>query len=301
VTPLGGLWAARSRREELVRLAAEAMHCLRREVDYAVVQGWVRLPEPPPDRDEAQVSRGAVLQALLEVKEGCRSSARREVVARCSVPAFLARYTHLAGACADARGLERELWSLYGLKAARAGPLPRRVRFEFRVFATGEAAQAALLGAARAASAAGATAVLAVRGATDAAALEAALAQGGVAAVVSSPSEPAAATGEARLLVGELLEARRHVERVAAACGARSAAIFLSLDDERTAGALPRGFAGLARWLTGASQEVPSPLATLLGRLACRNAERSQASLRQELASREQYLRDTLAFAGEGD
>jgi len=41
-----------------------------------------------------------------------------------SVPRFFGRYARVAGACADARGLEHDFWSLYALRTARAGERP---------------------------------------------------------------------------------------------------------------------------------------------------------------------------------
>jgi preprotein translocase subunit SecA len=121
VTPLGGLWAARERREQLVALALHVLHVMQRDVDYSVQRDMIVLPERAREDAEGAAADDGVLLMLLEVKEGCRTSQRREVVARLAVPAFLSRYLHLGGICADARRVEGELWRFYGLRTALAG------------------------------------------------------------------------------------------------------------------------------------------------------------------------------------
>jgi preprotein translocase subunit SecA len=305
VTPLGGVWAARERREQLVALALEALHLRQPEVDYRVADGRILMPEKPAERAEEEAARDAVLQALLEVKEGCRSSARREVLARTSVPAFLGRYLHLGGACSDARGLERELWTLYQLKCAHARGGGRRAReVPARVFATRAAKHAVIAEAAREAQAAGETALVAVRTPAEAQAIAAELGGAGIegAVIWTWPAQPALPEGRpACLLVAELHDARRHVGLLQRASRAGRAQQLLSLEDERTAASLEPWLVGAAKAMAGARAELPPRLAGLVARRAQRGAESLQAAMRMELASREQSLNDLLAFSGEGD
>lgn len=330
VTPLGGIWAARERREELIRLALEALYVLERDSDYRVEQGRVLLPERPREEAEAAAAQDAVLQALLEVKEGCRTSSRRELVARISVPAFLSRYLHLGGTCGDARGLERELWGLYGLKTALAGARGAAPRLHARVFATAADKQAALMEAVRAESAAGHAVLVAVRSPAEAQAVERILDEAGIGAatvrgrgdeldrgalaslerpggvaVSLHPAEsgvpaPAPEAPSLTLLVAELHDARRHAAGVFAAYRASRGQLLLALDDERTKSALDETVVRWARRLAGAGGELPPLLSAWIARLAQRGAERSQALLRLELLSRDQYLSDLLAFSGPG-
>src|SRR5204862_2193202 len=91
VSPLGGLWSARGRREELVTWALEALHFAKRGVDYQVENDRVVFPPTQPGAEEPEPDELEV-RKLVEVKEGCRLSARADVLARLSVPAFLSRY-----------------------------------------------------------------------------------------------------------------------------------------------------------------------------------------------------------------
>ena len=75
---------------------------------------------------------------------------------------------------------------------------------------------------------------------------------------------------------------------------------MLALEDEAVRGALPGWLSALAAAAAGERGVVPPRLAALVARSAQRGMERAQALLRQELASREQHLRDLLAFSGEG-
>ena len=101
-------------------------------------------------------------------------------------------------------------------------------------------------------------------------------------------------------MVAELHDAERHVASLAAAAGAWSVESVLALEDEAVRAALPAWLSVLAASAAGERGLVPPPLARLVARSAQRGAERAQALLRQELASREQHLQDLLAFSGEG-
>src|SRR6185436_8075816 len=70
VTPLGGLWAARERREQLVALALHVLHVMQRDVDYSVQRDMIVLPERPREDAEGAAAEDGVLLMLLEVKEG---------------------------------------------------------------------------------------------------------------------------------------------------------------------------------------------------------------------------------------
>ena len=149
VGPLGGIWAARQRREDLVALALDALHLRERGVDYRVELDRVVLAKPEGD-GAGEPSEGEVtLQRLIEVKEGCRLGVRPDVRARLSAPRFFRRYLHLAGACADARGSEGEFWALYGMKTTLAGASPGPIVCRPRIFATVAAKRLAVVDRAR--------------------------------------------------------------------------------------------------------------------------------------------------------
>lgn len=294
VGPLGGLWAIREQRESLVLRALEVLHLLRAGQDYQVANGQIVLPqregEPAAEDDE--------LKHLLEIKEGCRFSARRDVVARISVPRFLRRYLHVAGVCADARGHERELWDFYSLKVTLAGRRAPPAGALVRVFATAQAKHAALAQQVRAMLAAGTPVSVAARSARGAKEAHAAL--GELAQSVTLTQFPARPPAAAKLVLCELYEAPRQVAELCRATGVESCEMLLSLEDEALAAHVPPLLMHAARRLAMPAGEVRSSLCGMLSRLARRRSARAQKSLRLELEARDRMLDDLLAFSGRG-
>jgi preprotein translocase subunit SecA len=133
--PLGNLWSAQHRREELICKALIALHYAKRDRDYQISGGRVAFPAPGPGQEGDVPPADATLQRLIEVKEGLKLAGKRDVLGRVSVPRFFQRYLSLCGVCADAGGLEGEFWTMYRLKAERAHP--GAARSSARVFATG--------------------------------------------------------------------------------------------------------------------------------------------------------------------
>ncbi len=299
VAPLGGIWSARQRREELITWALEALHFTQREVDYRVENGRVVFP-PPADAAEEPGPDELELRKLIEVKEGCRLSARPEVLARISVPRFFGRYAKVAGVCADAQGLEQEFWSLYALRTARAGQRAQPASTSSRVFLTAEAKRAAVLELVRGAAQAGRAALVAVRSRPQAQALQSALAEAGLqAAVVLLPiMQMAPGQGEpAELVVAELPVAGRHIAQACRAYVPGSCTLLLSLEDEAVGGRR----AWIARLGAGPSGELSTRWAAWIARGALRAAERAQSLSRQDLNARDRTLDDLLAVSGRGE
>jgi preprotein translocase subunit SecA len=312
---LGGAWAAQQSREELVSTALTALHGLQRGRDYEVAQQAVQLPaasQPPPQ----------ALLRLLEAKEGVPFGGRRETLARLSVPSFFRRYLRLAGTCADAAGLETELWSLYGLRAARAGWRLKPHDTRVRVFATSAARRAAITAAAREQVARGGAALVALRTVKEGEAIAVELRAAGLETVAV---QGAASLGEleragsvllslhpaqrglarfagdvpVHLIVAELHESTRHVAQIARAYAAASSEQFLALDDAAVAPYLGRLAGRLAR-VADASGELPAAQATRAAARAQRAAERAARRERTDLAMREHSLEELLAFSGAG-
>lgn len=302
--PLEEYWATAQGRD-LVAAALAALHALQRDRDYAVAQGRVlrRRPEgetgPAAAREEPEA-----LQGLLELKEGCALSGRRDVQSRLSVPGFLGRYLHLAGVCAGSAGLPAEFWALYGRRTGSAGRRAPVAPCACRVFATGAARDAALLRATRDSLAAGRV-LIAMRTTAAAQALAQALEAAGLAEGVALSVYPAhrsappahAPDVPLHLLVAELHDAGRHVERIRDACGAHSCCQFLALED---AALEPRlgAAAALARALAGEEGELPAPLARWIARGAQAGAEQALARARRDALRREHQIEEMLAFSG---
>lgn len=321
--PLGGIWAAPQRREELVTAALAALHVLERGRDYEVEAGLLRLAPTGSDEEPAA---GESLQRLLEVKERLAFAGRREVLARLSVPRFFRRYLRLAGACADARGLEREFWVLYGLRASRAGAPAGNWSCSPRVFVTPEQRRGALASAVRERVARGDRVVVGVRSPAEAEAVAAALHQADVQFDVAQQA-PRAATAAAgasaaraapvllslhpaereasratnhgappHLVLAELHDSTRLAAQIARAYVAASCEVFLALEDEalKATGAPAVRAAAAA----GADGELPVAAARDVAEAAQRALEQAAARARREMAAREQALDDLLAFSG---
>ena len=315
---LGGAWALREQRDELVAGALEALHVLQRDRDYRVNRGRVIFPpraaaDEPDDADE-------LLQKLVEVKEGCRLSGRRVVLAQMAAPRVLGRYLHLAGTCADARRLESEFWRLYRLTTVRAGAYPSGTSWDARLVATRARKREVLLEEVRARAARGSV-VVALRSPLEAQSLLEGCAGSGIAAslvrgegtaeeqqaiarldaqgtvlVTAYPAERNVARAQARgvplhLIVVELHDAERQIVRIARAYAADSCEILLSLEDDAIKARLgARALAAAARSPHGAKRFVLRAL---------RSAEQATAQARRDAASMDSNLDDLLAFSGQ--
>lgn len=293
---LGGAWAARQGREDLVTAALAALHAMRRGRDYDVAQGALQLPAGPgqPQPPEA-------LLRVLEVKEGLAFAGRQEVLARLSVPGFFRRYLRIAGVCGDARGLETEFWDHFRLRTARAGAPPAAARPSARVYGSPAGRRQALLQSVREHAARGLAVLVAVRDPTEAAALIAALHEGGLPPVLLRAGDPAAAQALAALdrpgAVGlSLYPAHRGISRLAR----EGVPLHLVVADLHEAG---RQVAQIARAYAASSAEQfldaegAAPDEQTAERLQ-RAAERAAARERSELAAREQSMEELLAFSG---
>ena len=300
VAPLGGVWRSRARREELVGLALEALHLFRRDVDYRVQAGQVIFPPRPVQAAEVP-GPDEELQKLVEVKEGCRLSARREVIARISLPRFFARFAALAGTCADARSLERDFWDLYRLKTSLAAARAPGARYRARVFATAEDKYRALAAAAGDAAAQGGRITVALRRHAEAQAVQGLLEAAGLSReqVTIALLPPLQPRGEATtLLVAELPDAARHISRLQ---GTEPCTVLLSLDEEAVASRLGLVVSGIARLSLRGAAELPPLIAAWISRRAQRAAERAGRELRLDVKARDQALDDLLAFSGQSN
>lgn len=330
VGPLAGIWTARQRREGLIVLALDVLHRLKRGMDYQVEQGRVILPQQ--EGKEAETAEAdQTVQRLIEVKEGCKLGSLPEVLARLSVPRFLRRYLRLAGTCADASGCEGEFWGLYELRTTLAGATaPGPVRCPARMFRTAPGKRTALLERVHTLCAAGSAVLIAARTPSEVQALSQVLDKAGIApgilrgaggeaeqqalgrlnepggvALALHPAERnvARATGGVPLsvIVAELHDARRQVERIRRAFAADSCEMLLSLEDKAVAAQLGALAAAWARLGGDGDAELPAGRSRWLAGLAQRGIERSYAQVRQEVISRDRQLDVLLAFSGRGE
>ena len=113
--PIGGLWTGTQRREELVRQALAAQHIYIRDKHYLVKEGKVQIIDEYTGRVMPDRSWEQGLHQMIETKENCDLTHRRETLARMSYQRFFRRYLHLSGMTGTAQEVASELWSVYRL------------------------------------------------------------------------------------------------------------------------------------------------------------------------------------------
>ena len=127
-------------REELVRQGLTALHLFERDRHYLVRDGKVQIIDEYTGRLMPDRSWERGLHQLIELKESCEPTSRKDTLARISFQRFFRRYLRLAGMTGTAREVARELWSIYRLRVVTLPtnrPLRRR-GLRDRASATGD-------------------------------------------------------------------------------------------------------------------------------------------------------------------
>ena len=119
VAGLDPLWEGRLRREEMVTKALSALTMFFRDEHYVVRDDKVQIVDEFTGRIMADRSWEQGLHQLIEVKEGCPLTERRDTLARISYQRFFRRYLQLAGMTGTAREIRGELWTTYGLSTVK--------------------------------------------------------------------------------------------------------------------------------------------------------------------------------------
>jgi preprotein translocase subunit SecA len=122
-----GIWHSVRGREELVTQALVAQILFRRDEHYVVAEGKVLIVDESTGRVMPDRSWERGLHQLIEVKEGCETTERRETLARLTYQRLFRRYLRLAGMTGTGREVAREIRSVYGLDVVRI-PLHRPSR-----------------------------------------------------------------------------------------------------------------------------------------------------------------------------
>ena len=162
---LGGSWASRVLREELVLKALMARILYRRGEHYIVRDGKVEIIDEYTGRVMPDRFWGEGLHQIVELKEGCAVTKPRTTLARMTYQRFFRRYRRLSGMTGTASEASRELWRVYGLAVAKV-PLhvPRHLRLRrSRVVPTAEAKWRAIVADVRRLHALGAPVLLGTR------------------------------------------------------------------------------------------------------------------------------------------
>jgi preprotein translocase subunit SecA len=124
-----GFRAGAEQKEDLVRQALAALHLFSRDKHYLVKDGKILIIDEYTGRLMADRSWERGLHQLIEVKEGCEATVRKETKARISYQRFFRRYIGLAGMTGTAKEVAGELWSIYRLRVVRVRtnrPMKRR-------------------------------------------------------------------------------------------------------------------------------------------------------------------------------
>jgi preprotein translocase subunit SecA len=113
------LWTIRSAREDLIQQALCALHIYQRDVQYIVVDGKVQIVDEFTGRVMPDRSWERGIHQLIEVKENCAVTERRQTLARITYQRFFRRYVHLCGMTGTAVEAAGELHTVYGLRVMR--------------------------------------------------------------------------------------------------------------------------------------------------------------------------------------
>jgi len=129
---LDGVWTSVRAGEELVTQALNALILYQRDQHYVVGDGKVQIVDESTGRLMPDRSWERGLHQLIETKEGCELTERRETLARLTYQRLFRRYIRLSGMTGTGQEVAREVKSVYGLDVVRI-PLHRPSR---RVWAT---------------------------------------------------------------------------------------------------------------------------------------------------------------------
>jgi preprotein translocase subunit SecA len=339
--PMQGAWSGTRRRERWVVQALRALHVLRRDRDYLVADGVVRIVDSGTGRASRDRSWDQGLQQLVELKEGCTPSAGRETLARISVQRFYRRYLRIAGTTGTAREVTGELRRVYGLGTVRIPtrrPV-RRVNRGTRVFAEPRCKWMAVVESARAIHATGRPLLIGT-GSVAASEHLANLLRGcnlphrvlnarqdeDEARIIANAGRPGRITvatqlagrgtdielspevaqaGGLHVIATEAASAARHDRQLRGRCGRQgdpgSHERIYCLGDDLVLAHVPPALRAHAARLAPPGAALPAWAGEALTWLAQRAEEKRRARLRRNLLARDDDLGTVLAFSGRGE
>jgi preprotein translocase subunit SecA len=335
---LGGVWARRSWRDELLRQALVAQHLFLNGKQYLVNNGKVQIIDEYTGRLMADRSWEHGLHQMIEVKEGCDLSRRTDPLARISYQKLFRRYLRLAGMTGTAREVAGELWSVYRLATVRVptNRPARRRRLPGQVYASRSERWSAVVRRIEEIHAAGRPVLVGTRSVEASETLSQLLqargmdhallnarqdaeearivAQAGRSGRITVATNMAgrgtdiqlgqgvAALGGLHVIATELHEARRIDRQLFGRCARQgdpgSCEVIASLEDELARVYSPRWMKRLAQAGTNSARGVFLLASALSLRIAQRSAERLHRRLRRDLLKLDEQLDSTLAFSG---
>jgi preprotein translocase subunit SecA len=336
--PLGGVWRGHLRREDLVSKALVALHTLHADQHYLVQDGKVQIIDEYTGRVMADRSWERGLHQLVEAKEGCELTSRKDPLARISYQRFFRRYIRLAGMTGTAREVAGELGSVYGLSVITI-PTNRPLRRESagsRIYPDDEAKWSAIVERIAELHVAGRPVLVGTRSVEASEKLSKLLGEAGLAHVVLNARQDAeeaeivaragetgritvatnmagrgtdirlgdvvAERGGLHVILTERHDARRIDRQLFGRCGRQgdpgTYESMVALTDELVA-----RYAGrVPRELTSLSDTWRPAVATPVRRYALRRAQRAaerlHSRMRRDLLKMDEQLETSLAFSG---
>ncbi|MGE0222143.1 MAG: preprotein translocase subunit SecA [Acetobacteraceae bacterium] len=335
-----GVWGSVRAREELVSQALVARLLFHRDEHYVVADGKVQIVDESTGRVMPDRSWERGLHQLIEVKEGCEITERRETLARLTYQRLFRRYLRLSGMTGTAKEVAREIRSVYGLDVVRI-PLhrpSRRIHDPVRVCATrvekwqvvADAVQrlkdqgrAVLVGTRSVGASEEISAELTARGIAHA--LLNAKQDETEADVVAAAGQPATVTvatnmagrgtdirlaravaerGGLHVILTEFHDSRRIDRQLFGRCARQgdpgSCSAIVSLEDDLYTVHAPR-LTHLVRQLAGRHASLSRLAHDWLRRTAQNSAERRNAYVRVQNLKEDRRLEQVLAFSGRGE
>jgi preprotein translocase subunit SecA len=336
-----GLWAVRRAREELAERALSALHRYHRDVQYIIADGKVQIVDEFTGRVMPDRTWEFGLHQMIEAKEGCKITGRRQTLARITYQRFFRRYRHLAGMTGTATEVAGELATVYGLGVTRITtnrPL-RRASMGARLFGSADARWARVVRSTQEIVGARRAVLIGTRSVEASEHISRLLETANLphrvlnarddrqeAEIVAAAGQPGRITvatnmagrgtdirlernvreaGGLHVILTEYHEDARIDRQLFGRSGrqgdAGSYEAVASLDDELFSRFLSPALRALATRAVGSNGEVPLALARPLIRRAQGAAERSNAITRQQTLASDLKLDDLLAFAGQGE
>ena len=334
--PLGGIWKGPHRREQLVRQGLTALHVFQRDKHYLVREGKVVIIDEHTGRLMPDRSWEQGLHQLIEIKEECEVTGRRDTLARISYQRFFRRYLHLAGMTGTASEVAGELWAVYRLRVAKipTNKPVRRIRYADQIYGNSVLKWKAVIASIEQQRAAGRPVLVGTRSVAASEQLAALLDVAGLpyrllnarqdqheAEIVAQAGTPACITvatnmagrgtdiklapgiaeaGGLHVIATELNDSGRIDRQLFGRCGRQgdrgSCEAILAVEED-----LMKSFFPLAEARFRHLGKVPTRLGKMLFRVAQWRAEYSHSRARRELLDLDDYLGDVLAFAGRGE
>ena len=333
---LTGIWTGPRRREQLVRQALTALHVFKRDQHYLMRDGKVVIVDEFTGRLMPDRSWEQGLHQLIEIKEGCEVTGRRETLARISYQRFFRRYVHLSGMTGTASEVAGELWAVYRRRVAKIPthkPV-RRARYPYQVYGRAETKWQAVVASIEQHRRAGRPVLVGTRSVKASEHLASLLDKAGLpyrllnarqdrdeAEIIARAGEPGCITvatnmagrgtdiklapgvaegGGLHVIATELHDSGRIDRQLFGRCARQgdpgSCEAILAVEDD-----LVESFFSLAADRLSGRGTVPQRLGSLVFRVAQWRAERTHSRARRDLLELDDYLGDVLAFAGRGE